>query len=248
MASGTETFVGKDSQLYQDYDHLYKNIFQTQSIVVMVEGNEVKNSELMKAVARLEHQLKTTGGIIETTSPASLLKQISYRETGRAEIPNTDEEIKTIIDNNPKIFKEIVPDETHILISVVMAGSTTDAREEEILHATEEAVDFANFPPSYNVIITGDPAFRVSMNEELNSSMGVLLGLSALFMIIVLSFVFRHVRWRLLPLPVVLLGIIYTFGIMGFLNIPLSMVSMAAFPVLIGVGIDYAIQIHNRLE
>lgn len=248
MASGTETFVGKDSQLYQDYDHLYKNIFQTQSIVVMVEGNEVKSVELMKAVSRLEHQLQATEGVIETTSPASLLKQISYRKTGRAEIPNTDEAVKATIDSNPDMFGGIVPDDTHILISVVMAGSTTDAKQETILHATEEAVTFANIPPSYNVIVTGDPAFRVSMNNEMSSSMGLLLGLSALFMLIVLSLVFRHVRWKLLPLPVVLLGIIYTFGVMGFLKIPLSMVSMAAFPVLIGVGIDYAIQFHNRLE
>lgn len=59
MASGTETFVGKDSPpLYQDYDHLYQKIFQTQSIVVMVEGNEVKNADLMKAVDRMEHQLQ----------------------------------------------------------------------------------------------------------------------------------------------------------------------------------------------
>ena len=50
------------------------------------------------------------------------------------------------------------------------------------------------------------------------------------------------------PLPVVLLGIIYTFGAMGYIGISLSMVSMAAFPILIGVGIDYAIQFHNRLE
>ncbi len=67
-------------------------------------------------------------------------------------------------------------------------------------------------------------------------------------MLIVLGLVFGHVRWRWLPLPIVLLGIIYTFGAMGFLGIPLSMVSMSAFPVLIGLGIDYAIQFHNRME
>ena len=35
---------------------------------------------------------------------------------------------------------------------------------------------------------------------------------------------------------------------MGYLDIPMTMVSMAAFPVLIGLGIDYAIQFHNRIE
>nr|WP_255679970.1 RND family transporter [Methanosarcina sp. DH2] len=248
MASGTETFVGKDSPLYQDYDHLFQRIFQTQSIVVMVEGNEVKNADLMKAVDRLEHQLQATEGVIETTSPASLIKSVNYQTTGRYTIPETDEEIGVIIDENPDIFSQIVPDNTHMLISVVMAGSASETAQEDILHATEDAVSFAEFPPSYSIIVTGDPAFSVSMNYEMNSSMGTLLGLSGIFMVIVLFFVFKHVRWGLLPLPVVLLGIVYTFGAMGYIGIPLSMVSMAAFPILIGVGIDYAIQFHNRLE
>jgi hydrophobe/amphiphile efflux-3 (HAE3) family protein len=248
MKSGTETFVGKDSPLYQDYDHLYQSIFQTQSIVVMVEGNDVKNAELMEAVDRLEHQIGATNGVIETTSPASLIKTVNYKMTGRYELPDTDEEITAIIDGNPEIFSQIIPDNTHMLISVVMAGSASDKTQEDILTATEDAVSFTDFPPSYNVIVTGDPAFSISMNYEMNSSMGVLLGLSAVFMVIVLLIVFRHVRWGLLPLPIVLLGIVYTFGAMGYVGIPMSMVSMSAFPILIGVGIDYAIQFHNRLE
>ena len=195
MKSGTETFVGKDSPLYQDYDHLYQNIFQTQSIVIMVEGNEVKSADLMKAVDRLEHQLQATDGVIETASPASLIKQVNYQMIGRYTLPETDKEIKAIIDENPAIFGQIIPDNTHMLISVVMAGSATDRVQEDILTATEDAVSFADFPPSYNIIVTGDPAFMVSMNYEMNSSMGVLLGLSAVFMVIVLLLVFRHVRW-----------------------------------------------------
>ncbi len=248
MASGTDTFVSKDSRLYQDYDHLYKNLFQTEAIVVMVEGNDVKSADLMKAVDRLDYQLQYTEGVIETTSPASVIKQINYQMTGRSQIPDTDASIEAIIDGNPNFFGKLVPDDTHMLVSVVMTGSVTEDKKKDILAATEEAVKLSNFPPSYNIIVTGDPAFSISMNTAMNTSMGPLLGLAAFFMLIVLGVVFGHVRWRWLPLPIVLLGVIYTFGAMGFLGIPLSMVSMSAFPVLIGLGIDYAIQFHNRIE
>ncbi|MDI3487061.1 MAG: uncharacterized protein PWQ50_2281 [Methanolobus sp.] len=50
MASGTDTFVEKSSKLYQDYDHLYLNLFGTESIVVMVEGSDVTEPELLKAL------------------------------------------------------------------------------------------------------------------------------------------------------------------------------------------------------
>src|SRR5690606_1410403 len=83
--------------------------------------------------------------------------------------------------------------------------------------------------------------------ELMNSSNGSVLALCGVLMIVALLLFFRHVRWSLLPLPVVLLGIIWTFGAMGFFGIPMSMVSFAAFPIMIGIGIDYAIQFHNRI-
>jgi hydrophobe/amphiphile efflux-3 (HAE3) family protein len=248
MASGTDTFVSKDSRLYQDYDHLFASLFQTQSIIVMVEGNDVRSAKLMQAIDKLEYQLQSTEGVTSTTSPASVIKQINYQITGRSSIPDTDAEVKAIIDGNPSIFGKLIPDNTHTVVSVGMSGSVTDDRKSEILKATQGAVKLSDFPPSYNIIVTGDPAFRIAMNTEMNSSMGPLLGLAAVFMLIVLGLVFGHVRWRWLPLPVVFLGVIFTFGAMGFLGIPLSMVSMSAFPVLIGLGIDYAIQFHNRIE
>ncbi len=168
--------------------------------------------------------------------------------TGRSHVPDTDAEIKTIIAGNPSIFGKLIPDNTHMVVSVGMTGSITDDKKKEILQATQDDVKLSDFPPSYNVIVTGDPAFRIAMNNAMTTSMAPLLGLAAVFMLIVLGLVFGHVRWRWLPLPVVFLGIIYTFGAMGFLGIPLSMVSMSAFPVLIGLGIDYAIQFHNRME
>jgi len=248
MASGTDTFVSKDSLLYQDYDHLYASLFQTQSIIVMIEGNNVRSAKLMQAMDRLEQQLQANEGVKETISSATYIKKINYQMTGRSSIPDTDAEVNTIIDGNPSIFGKLIPDNTHTVISVGMSGSATDDTKKEVLEAAQEAAKLSDFPPSYNVIVTGDPAFRIAMNTEMTSSMGPLLGLAAVFMLIVLGLVFGHVRWRWLPLPVVFLGIIYTFGAMGFLGIPLSMVSMSAFPVLIGLGIDYAIQFHNRIE
>ncbi len=248
MASGTETFVSKSSELYQNYDHLYSNIFGTNSIIVMVEGNDVKSADLMKAADRLEHQLESTEGVVGVTSPASITKKINSQITGRTQIPDTDAEIKAIIDGYPDTFGQLIPDNTHMLIYVTMGGSVSEDKQKEIITMAEEAVKFSDFPPSYNLIVTGDPAYKIAMSEEMSTGMAPLLGLAAVFMVIVLSLVFRHVRWKLLPLPIVLLGIIYTFGAMGFLEIPLSMVSMSAFPVLIGLGIDYAIQFHNRIE
>ena len=246
MRSGTDTFVEKTSKLYQDFDHLYLKLFSTQSIVVMIEGKDITDPELLKALDRAQRSAASIPGVIEVTSPTTVIKQANYEMTGKSEIPEDEAAIKSIVDSY--MPSALMPDETHAFMSVVIEGSTTDQMQEEILRETEASVAFAEFPPDYGIIVTGDPAFNIALNYEMNSSMGPLLGISVILMVVVLYMVFRHVRWRLLPLPVVLLGIIFTFGAMGSLQIPMTMVSMAAFPVLIGLGIDYAIQFHNRIE
>ena len=45
-----------------------------------------------------------------------------------------------------------------------------------------------------------------------------------------------------------LIGIIWTFGLAGYLGIPLSVVTISGLPVLLGIGIDFAIQMHSRVE
>ncbi len=246
MSSGTDTFVEKTSKLYQDFDHLYLKLFSTQSIVVMIEGKDITNPELLQALDRAHTSSQAIPGVIEVTSPSAVIKEANYKMTGTPELPHDETIIKDIVASH--MPSPLMPDDTHAFMSIIIEGSATDQMQQEILRETEASVAFAEFPPDYSIIITGDPAFNIALNNEMNSSMGPLLGISAILMMVVLYMVFGHVRWRLLPLPIVLLGIIFTFGAMGFLQIPMTMVSMAAFPVLIGLGIDYAIQFHNRIE
>jgi uncharacterized protein len=66
-------------------------------------------------------------------------------------------------------------------------------------------------------------------------------------MAVVLALMFR-VRWRLLPLLSVLIGVLWSFSLLGIIGIDLSLVTISGLPILIGVGIDFAIQVHNRVE
>jgi len=248
MESGTDTFVEKTSKLYQDFDHLYLRIFFTQSIVVIIEGEDVKSAEVLQAIDRLEQQSKYTKNVVGTSSAVSAIKNFNYQVTGRYEMPDSREEIDTIVSSHSSDFETILPDDTHTIIFIEMAGDATDSQMKEVLRETEIAASISEFPPDYNIIVTGDPAFSIAMDHEMQASMAPLLLISIILMFIVLNFVFLHVRWKLMPLPIVILGIVYTFGAMGYLKIPLSMVSMSAFPILIGLGIDYAIQFHSRIE
>ncbi|MGX1195902.1 efflux RND transporter permease subunit [Metabacillus sp. SLBN-84] len=95
--------------------------------------------------------------------------------------------------------------------------------------------------------VSGTPKIYGAIYNSMVSDMSLMLGLSVVLMAIIL-FVIFPVKWRLLSLPVVLISLVWTVGIMGYLGVPMSMVTMAILPILIGLGTDFAIQFHNRYD
>ena len=72
-------------------------------------------------------------------------------------------------------------------------------------------------------------------------------GIAVLVMVVILIVAFK-VRWRLLPLAGMVVGVLWGFGAFGFTGTKLSLVTIAGLPILIGLGIEFAIQIQNRIE
>ena len=67
-------------------------------------------------------------------------------------------------------------------------------------------------------------------------------------MILTMGVLFAYVRYRFMPVLLVALGLVTSLGLMGLAGIQLNMAVVGAFPVLIGLGIDYAIQFHARFD
>ena len=129
---------------------------------------------------------------------------------------------------------------------VVLDGNAT---LDEQTAATKDVLDVledASFD-GFDLTVTGSPVYLAEINDYLQGGM-LRLGAAALgLMAVVLALMFR-VRWRLLPLLSVLIGVLWAFSLLGIIGIDLSLVTISGLPILIGVGIDFAIQVHNRVE
>ncbi|OPY51571.1 MAG: multidrug efflux protein [Methanosaeta sp. PtaU1.Bin060] len=243
----TESFVSKDSAIYQLYDHLYVENFGIDANVILIEGDNVAKADVLSACLRLSDHMKQVNHIVAVQSLADTVADAEYQISGIRRIPS-QEKIDAILASAGSSLQSLMPDKDHSRMIVAMPASIQDSQRKEILSEINSAVGFAEFPAGYGVKVTGDRSFQEAIVDLMNSSNSQILALCGVLMVLALLLVFRHVRWPLLPIPVVILGIIWTFGAMGFLHIPMSMVSFAAFPIMIGIGIDYAIQFHNRMD
>jgi hydrophobe/amphiphile efflux-3 (HAE3) family protein len=201
---------------------------------------------------RLTRQMETVENVLGTISIAEMVMDAEARKTGVRKVPDSQARVDEILEElektNPAMLHAILPDRGHTIISIDLPTYIPQESIKAVLPEAYSAVEMAEFPAGADTIVTGEIALMDDIEREMNTSMGTLLMISGLLMVVALFLVFRHVHLPLLPLPIVFLGIIWTFGMMGFLHVPLTMVSMAAFPILIGLGIDYAIQFQNRIE
>jgi hydrophobe/amphiphile efflux-3 (HAE3) family protein len=96
-------------------------------------------------------------------------------------------------------------------------------------------------------VISGVPVVIDGVTRALKDALLVLLGVALVIMALVLMLVFRS-RWRLLPLGIALAAAALTFGLFGLVGGSLTMASIAVLPILIGLAVDYAIQLQARYD
>jgi len=154
-----------------------------------------------------------------------------------------------LYDNAGNIRKPLLSsffDDTHAQMIVRLKGNADVVAEGKGADAVKAAWADRKLDGA-TTLVTGAPVLLKDINDYLRG--GILkLGALAVAIMIVILLVFFQVRWRLLPLAVVLIGVIWAFGLAGYLHIPLTIVTIAGLPVMLGVGIDYAIQMHARIE
>lgn len=155
-----------------------------------------------------------------------------------------------LYDNAGEIRKAQAPvftDPTHTQMVVRLTGNASLDQEAAGATKVRDLIAEADFENVDSVTVTGAPYLLKDINDYLQGGMLQLGGIALVVMALILLALF-DVRWRLLPLVVIAFGVTWAFGLAGYLGIPLTLVTIAGLPIMLGIGIDYAIQMHSRVE
>ena len=125
----TESMVGKDSPLYQLYDHLFVEKFGTESIAVLIEGDGLTKPETLRAMLRLSDKMKIAPNVIGVNSVADVVADTEKRETGVRDVP-AQERINEILASpqNIQAINAMMPDARHTMLSISMPVTLTETQ------------------------------------------------------------------------------------------------------------------------
>jgi len=220
------------------------------SLVQSPDGDPTKSIAGKATLAALAKETPGTPQFdARNADSATTLTRLSAIPVGQRSLNNPEWVKFLLYDNQGQIrlaLRSFIPDATHAQIIVRLLGNQSIDQEGAAATHAKAAADGLHFDNA-TTVTTGASILLKDINDYLRGGM-LTLGAIAVAIMVVILLVLFNVRWRLLPLVVILIGVIWAFGLAGYLGIPLTVVTIAGLPVMLGVGIDYAIQMHARVE
>lgn len=237
----------KQKQQQMEKEMLAQQKEKEQQIAVFQEEMQGKLAEQAESLSTLANGLTEMGENLLTISE-NMEMIAGYSDIMTPGIPTKQTTLDNIVYDDDgglrPMFEGVIIDNKYMLMMIRFEGNTSDAEKSQVVATINDYLDIEKIE-SVETIVSGKPVLDNAIRSSMQESMQIMLVLALVLMVVVLFLVF-NVRWRLLSLATVLIAVITTIGTMGWLNIPITMVSMAVFPILIGLGIDYGIQFQNR--
>lgn len=187
----------------------------------------------------------------------SLVDRANRGESGgEVRLPDSDAEIAVIYAalaaaNRTLLEPTLSKDGRGTLLGLVVDGNPLEELARETGREIEEAVaayrrevrgDLDLFDHDFLVPV-GLASGTSLIDRSLRRDVAILLPLAVALVAAILLAAFRRPRAVVIALSALLLGVVWTCGLMGYCGAPLNVVNVALVPLLLGCGIDYAIHV-----
>jgi uncharacterized protein len=243
METGNDTYLEKDSSAGILNKH-YTDTFSSNVLILIVETSDPLSPQVLSYLDDLERNINQQENVVGSASIADLLKSANG-----GILPQSKGEIDRIVARiPPEVKTTAVPSNVLTLVQITLTQGLSEGAKTTTLKNVETLVAHNSPPPGVKISVSGSAAFSEQMKTEMGSSMGVLIGSAMVLMVIVMGILFAYASHRFLPVLFVGIGLTTAMGFMGLAGIKLNMAVLGAFPVMIGLGIDYGIQFHARLD
>lgn len=223
--------------------------FGADMIYIIVHSEDIvsdaRDPKLLSYVDVLSEKIRTRDHITEVDNLADIVK-----ESNNDVIPDSLDDVKEIIAINPFTPQFLSKDYGFTVIRIRSDTGASAAVVKEVIEGIKydiESVESLN--PGSRTEITGFNAIDKATFEVIMSDFAFITLVSMVLVSIVVLITFKSLVRGMMPMIVVMTAIIWTMGITGYLGLTITVVSMVAAAMIMGLGIDFGIHVvHGYFE
>lgn len=238
-------FLENDPTLVS-YNEFLERFDGDELIVLGVFSDEIFTPELLKAIDTDTLEGAKAPGIIRSRSITNVKVPVVREEDMRVdllfeELPSTEEEAraaKEVALGNPLIRGRLLAEDGKAAAIVYEFGGEENTFERKVaaVDGLEKAIEGV-FPDNARVVLAGSPVFDRAFFVYSQNDFAV-MGLVAVFVVLLMTFfIFRRIAATLLPVGIVVMTVLWLFGLMVLLGIKVNMVSTGLVTLAIAVGV-----------
>jgi len=227
------------------------------NIIVYVEADDLRDPAVLNEMDRVGSRINEytldkgeIDGVFSVTSLASLIKEENAKPvipgglggSGKAEIPTDPSLISRYIARIQAMKGIVFTDDYRIGVIIIQLSEGADYRSmlDEVKRVIAREARYSD------MTVTGTVAMQDAIRVQTFQSLRVVFPLAAVFVAVALFIV--HPSFKGLVIGFVPLGyaLVLTFGVLGFVQPQLTMLSIAIVALLFGLGVDYSLYLANR--
>jgi hydrophobe/amphiphile efflux-3 (HAE3) family protein len=217
-------------------------------VQILVKG-DIQDPLVLYEMKKLETYLKNE---VELNNPQSIVELIEEMNKAWGEgkkIPDSKRKISDlffIIEGDEIVSQLVNEDKSEALISATTVNLNTKTLK-SIVEKIQAYID-ARGSSTCTFEQTGLSAIYNSLDESLVNSQIQSLVIAIVMVFIVNMFLMRSFLGGLMGIIPIFFTLLFLFGFMGFLGIPLDIATVLVGSISLGIGIDYSIHFIHRFK
>ena len=239
-----------------EYDR-FREIFDQvgNTVILAVDSFDVFEPANYDIWYALERDLDTIEGVSGVVSPISAynlrrndsLKKLEYHRIIRGPDPNLDS-AQAVYQSLP-FYRERLYSADHTIPLMMVQVSKDYLYEKDIVRiiaSIQELVRINEQRHNLEFKVTGLPHIRMANTSKVSNEIGLFIGLSIGITTLILFLFLRSARATAVSIFVVLMGVVWCFGLIGTFDYAISMLSSLVPALIIVIGVPNCIFLINK--
>ncbi|RKY04919.1 hypothetical protein DRP77_02520 [Candidatus Poribacteria bacterium] len=246
------SYLKPDDPAVKLFNRIGEEYEGNQIVMVGIEADDVFSPRVLRLVGDMTEAFKRLDGVGSVTS---LTNTIDIREVDgtlevgdlipKGELPSSPEELKRLREYvlSKRMFRgRLVSEDGKVTLIVCRIRQGVD--KTEVARRIKEIAD--SMGKGVKIYYSGIPISVLESRKMIVGDIKRLVPIAVAVVVLVLFFSFRTARGVVLPLLAVLMSAVWAIGLMGWFNVPLSIVSNVVPVLLIAIGTAYGIHLLSK--
>ncbi|MCK5629610.1 MAG: MMPL family transporter [Nanoarchaeota archaeon] len=210
------------------------------SINIRDAPTDIRDPRVISSIIELENRLKKESSIDEIYSLGSIFQTIG--------VPETLTEIKQVLGQVSGSAQFISNDYTTTLMYATATLGLDENKIRDVTDVVNNHIEHLSKPAGLKITITGVPPIRNTLLEYLVKDIKYTILIAGIIIFIILIILEKSLSKAVLIFSPVALGLIWTIGTMGWINLSLSIATVGIGAMILGLGVEYGIFLLHRYK